>query len=154
MLTGPDPSLIVLPGTCNLSPMKIPTFFQGTLQRTLLLIFLFFLIPGTGRVQAGEADVVNASASRETGGAWSFSVTLRHDDEGWNHYADRWEVIGPGGEVLGVRVLAHPHVEEQPFTRNLSGVRIPVGVRKVLVRARDSVHGYGGMELVVVLPGE
>jgi len=54
--------------------------------------------------------------------------------------------------VLGVRELAHPHVNEQPFTRSLGGVEIPDGVQEVTIRARDSVHGYGGAELSVELP--
>lgn len=100
----------------------------------------------------GEADVVDARAARAGDGTWRFSVTVRHADEGWDHYADRWEVLTPGGEVLGTRVLHHPHVDEQPFTRSLGDVRVPAGVSQVRVRARDSVHGYGGAEVEVSLP--
>lgn len=100
----------------------------------------------------GEADVVEARAARDGEGTWRFSVTVRHADEGWDHYADRWEVLTPGGEVLGTRVLHHPHVDEQPFTRSLGDVRVPAGVSQVRVRARDSVHGYGGAEVEVSLP--
>jgi hypothetical protein len=76
---------------------------------------------------------------------------VRHVDEGWDHYADRWEVLSPDGEVLGVRELLHPHVDEQPFTRSLTGVAIPEGVDEVEVRARDSVHGFGGATMRVRL---
>jgi hypothetical protein len=54
--------------------------------------------------------------------------------------------------VLGTRNLAHPHVDEQPFTRSATGVVIPEDVRSVTVRANDSVHGYGGAEILVELP--
>ena len=74
--------------------------------------------------------------------SFRFEVTLEHADTGWDHYADGWEVMSPAGDVLGKRVLAHPHVDEQPFTRSLSGVRIPQGVNTVTIRAHDSVHGY------------
>lgn len=100
----------------------------------------------------GEADVVDARAARDGEGTWRFSVTVRHVDEGWDHYADRWELVTPGGEVLGTRVLHHPHVDEQPFTRSLDGVRVPADVSRVRIRARDSVHGYGGAEVGVSLP--
>ena len=100
---------------------------------------------------AGEADVVDVTATPEGGGAWRFDVTVRHADEGWDHYADRWEVLSPDGEVLGVRELLHPHVDEQPFTRSLTGVAIPEGVDEVEVRARDSVHGFGGATMRVRL---
>jgi len=103
---------------------------------------------------AGEADVVGVKASSGKDGTWSFSVTVRHDDEGWDHYADKWEVLGQDGEVLGSRVLLHPHVSEQPFTRSLSGVKIPEGVQRVFIRGRDSVHGYGGKEVVIELAGK
>ena len=102
---------------------------------------------------AGEADVVGVKARSEGNGSWSFSVTVRHDDEGWDHYADQWEVLGSDGAVLGTRVLLHPHVGEQPFTRSLGGVQIPKEVENVVVRARDSVHDYGGEEMEVELSG-
>ena len=92
---------------------------------------------------AGEADVVAVEAAKGASG-WRVSVTVAHADEGWDHYADAWRVVGPDGAVYGTRELLHPHVEEQPFTRSLSGVAIPAGVAAVTVEARDSVHGWGG----------
>jgi hypothetical protein len=99
---------------------------------------------------AGEADVVDVQVSG-SGGSYNFSVTVRHADEGWEHFANRWEVVGQDGTVYGTRVLAHPHVDEQPFTRSGS-INIPAGVSTVIVRANDSVHGLGGKEIVVALP--
>lgn len=101
---------------------------------------------------AGEADIVSAEASAMGEGLFSFSVTVRHADEGWDHYADGYEIVAPDGTVLGTRVLAHPHVDEQPFTRSLSGVAIPDGITSVTVRAHDSVHGLGGQSVEVTLP--
>jgi hypothetical protein len=46
----------------------------------------------------------------------------------------------------------HPHENEQPFTRSLSGVAITPGTAEVTVRAHDSVDGYGGEEFVVPVP--
>ncbi len=102
--------------------------------------------------RAGEADVVGAEAREIGDGVYRFQVTVRHADEGWDHYADAWQVVAPDGAVLATRVLAHPHVNEQPFTRNLSGIVIPDGIAFVRVRARDSVHGHGGREVEVVVP--
>jgi len=106
----------------------------------------------TNPVLAGEVKVVGAKA-RASGGGYSFSVTLRHADTGWKHYADQWRVLAPDGKVLGTRVLAHPHVNEQPFTRGLSGVKVPKGLKQVLIEARDSVHGIGPETFTVDLPG-
>ncbi len=100
---------------------------------------------------AGEADVVGAKATPEAGGTWRFDVTVRHADEGWSHYADRFEVRSPDGAVLGTRVLLHPHDTEQPFTRSLTGVEIPAGMSAVEIRAHDSVHGFGGETMQVEL---
>ena len=100
---------------------------------------------------AGAADVVAAGAQRQ-GDTWTFSATVRHGDTGWDHYADAWRVVGPDGTVYGTRELLHPHVNEQPFTRSLSGVAIPAGVASVTVEARDSVHGWGGATAEVTLP--
>jgi len=101
---------------------------------------------------AGEADVVAARAVASGGGLYRFAVTVAHADAGWDHYADAWEVVAPDGTVLGRRTLLHPHVDEQPFTRSLGGVRVPAGIDHVIVRAHDSVHGWGGAEVTVAIP--
>ena len=100
-----------------------------------------------GQVKIIDVEVTNSQDS------FRFDVTLRHDDSGWDHYADGWEVLSPFGDVLGKRVLAHPHVNEQPFTRSLSGVRIPQGISTVSIRAHDSVHGYNREMFEVSLSG-
>ena len=101
--------------------------------------------------KAGDVEIVDATA-RQSGTTWTFSVTLKHGDTGWDHYADLWQVFTPDGKLLGERVLLHPHVEEQPFTRSLSGVEIPDGVEEVVIRARDSVHGVAEQEYRLSLP--
>lgn len=101
-----------------------------------------------GLALAGEADVVGVRISQR-GNAYHFSVTVRHADAGWEHYANNWEIVAPDGTVLDTRVLAHPHDNEQPFTRSLGSVQIPPGVTKVRVRAHDKVHGHGGREMEV-----
>jgi len=90
---------------------------------------------------ASDVEIVNVTAV-QSGSAWRFDVTLRHADSGWEHYADGWEVLAPDSSSLGMRVLAHPHVNEQPFTRSLGGVMIPEGVTHVIIRARDNVDGW------------
>jgi len=120
---------------------------------TVVMLIVVMLTGGMFQVseaQAGEADVEAVTAARQ-GETWRFDVTVRHADEGWDHYADKWEVLAPDGTVLATRTLHHPHVNEQPFTRSLSGVAVPDGVSRVTLRAHDSVHGYGGAEVTVEL---
>ena len=78
----------------------------------------------------------------KSGDLWSFDVTLMHKDTGWDDYADAWRVLDMNGKELGVRNLAHPHVNEQPFTRSLSGIPIPADVTEVGIQASDSVGGW------------
>ncbi len=107
-----------------------------------------------GVVLAGAAladsAVVTQVDARQSGGTWTFSVTIAHPDEGWDHYADGWGVYLEDGTELGYRVLHHPHVNEQPFTRSLSGVAVPAGVTKVVIVPRDSKHGTGDGFLVAL----
>ena len=98
---------------------------------------------------AGEADVADVNISQSSSGDYSFDVTVKHADTGWKHYADAWEVLDSNGNILARRVLVHPHVNEQPFTRSLSGVNIPAELTTVTIRAHDSVHKYGGKEMTV-----
>lgn len=101
---------------------------------------------------ADEADVLAVDITAQGNGTYRFDVTVRHADEGWDHYADGWEILTEDGTSLGYRKLHHPHVNEQPFTRSLSGVEIPDGVDRVVVRAHDSVHEWGGAEMTVTVP--
>lgn len=90
-----------------------------------------------------DSAVVTKVDAQKSGSGWTFSVTIKHADTGWEHYADGWGVYLEDGTELGYRVLHHPHVNEQPFTRSLSGVNIPNGTQKVIVVPRDSKHGTG-----------
>ncbi|MEE9313331.1 MAG: hypothetical protein V3V02_01660 [Rhizobiaceae bacterium] len=100
---------------------------------------------------AGEADVTAVKITKASNGTYGFAVSVLHKDEGWDHFANKWEVVAPDGTVLATRVLAHPHVGQLPFTRSTSGVTIPSGVNEVTIRANDSVHGLGGKEMKVII---
>ena len=118
-------------------------------MRWSAVALLLLLISG-GSSEAGPADVISATAECASS-VCTFIVAVRHADEGWQHYANAWEVVAPDGSVIATRVLEHPHVKEQPFTRELRGVKVPAGVKSVRIRARDSVHGFGGREVTVSL---
>jgi len=90
---------------------------------------------------AEAPEITDARASR-SGDTWRFDVTLLHPDTGWDHYADGWRVELADGTVLTTRVLAHPHVNEQPFTRSQSDVTVPDGVDTVFIRSRCIVDGW------------
>ena len=105
----------------------------------VLPVFLVVILASNSL--AAEAQVEKARFELQREGIWRLSVTLRHGDEGWTHYADEWRVVNArSGEVLGARKLSHPHVDEQPFTRSLSNLPIPADVKHVYIEAHDKVH--------------
>lgn len=105
-----------------------------------------------GLAVAEPPQIDNVSARQSADGSWRFDVTITHPDTGWDHYADGWRVLDMDGKELGMRVLHHPHVEEQPFTRSLSGVRIPSGVFEVQIQARDKPGGWNDRTTKFTLP--
>jgi hypothetical protein len=121
---------------------------RGPVPAVLALVLAAAAAPS----QAGEAEVLDVGLSPAPDGTWRVSATVRHADEDWDHYANRWEILAPDGTVLAVRELAHPHVAEQPFTRSLQRVVIPEDVDRITIRVHDSVHGYGGAEMTVTVP--
>ncbi|WP_264211384.1 hypothetical protein [Leisingera thetidis] len=117
-------------------------------MRFLLLPLIF----STAALPALAAEpVVEGATARPSGDGWTFSVTLSHPDTGWEHYADGWRILDIEGNELGLRVLAHPHEQEQPFTRSLSGVQIPQGATRVQIQARCLVDGWGQGAYVLTL---
>ena len=111
-------------------------------------LLLMLMLPGA--IFADQAVIRHVEFEQQAAG-WTVSVTLQHADTGWDHYADGWRVVTAEGKVLGHRTLYHPHVNEQPFTRNLSGITIPTGMNVVYVEAHDKVHGWNKDRLEVNL---
>lgn len=108
------------------------------MQNRCLIALIFAAAPAF----ADPPTAQNVTAKR-VGAYWTFDVTLMHGDTGWEHYADAWRVVDMNGNVLGLRNLAHPHTNEQPFTRSLSGVQIPASIDEIGIQARDNVSGWG-----------
>ena len=100
---------------------------------------------------ADDVKILAADFHSSGSNRWSLNVTLKHGDTGWDHYADNWRVVDGEGNMLGDRVLYHPHVEEQPFTRGLGGVKVPEGITTVYIEAHDKVHGWTPNRLKVDL---
>ena len=115
--------------------------------KLLLLVFVVF----SGQLFAGEADVLDVKIRALGNDRYHIDSTVQHADTGWDHYANAWEVLDENGNVLGKRVLHHPHVGEQPFTRS-DTVTIPADVKAITVRANDSVHETGGKTVTIEVP--
>jgi len=129
-----------------------PHEFGKLVEKDFEMKFLFLIAFAAAPIAAhADTPVIEAAEAKANGNVWTFSVSLRHPDSGWDHYADGWEVLAPDGSQLGLRVLAHPHVSEQPFTRSLGGVVIPEGISRVTVRAKCSVDGWTSGPFEVLL---
>ncbi len=110
-----------------------------------------------GPAAAGDAPNVDVQFVRarltdsEDGGVWAFDVTVEHPDTGWEDYADGWHVEAPDGRILGTRILLHPHVGEQPFTRSVGNVLAPESATEIHIRPHDLVSGYGAATKAIPL---
>ncbi len=129
--------------------MKYPQKISQAIVRFGLLIVLQCCVVFS--VQANQANVVDVKITALGDNRYRIDATLRHADTGWKHYANAWQVFDPSGKLLGERVLHHPHVNEQPFTRSTTIV-IPANVKKVTIRARDSLHGLNDNGMTVLVP--
>lgn len=111
---------------------------------------LMLTLLGFQTATANEVEIVNVmlepSAHR-----WTFHVTLKHGDTGWDHYADDWRIVDAKGTELGNRKLWHPHTDEQPFTRTLANVLIPNGTHVIYIEAHDKVHGWSKQRVQIDL---
>jgi hypothetical protein len=102
----------------------------------------------TSGLDLREANVTGVTVSG-SGGTFDFDVTLYHDDDGEDGYANWWQVERLDGTRLGRRDLLHAHGTRE-FTRSAT-IEIPEGVTCVVVRGHDQVHGYGGQAALVNL---
>lgn len=97
-------------------------------------------------------DVVGVEISGERSAGLSFAVTISSPYDSPERYADGIRVRSADGTVFGETTLTHGHASEQPFTRSVTGVKVPDGVTEVVVEARDQANGWGGGTKTVTLP--
>lgn len=102
---------------------------SNILKKNLFCTSLLFLLSSGPlfclKAFANEADVLNVSVKCNEKYECNFRVRVEHKDKDWKHYANRWEILSLDGKLLAVRELAHPHVDEQPFTRSLTATIAP-----------------------------
>lgn len=115
------------------------------------ILAILVLLIACVTAQANKVEIVDVKAHQNVDKTWTFAVTLKHGDTGWNHYANEWQVIALDKKILATRTLYHPHVDEQPFTRNISGVKIPASIKTVRVIAKDTMHGLAQTAMQVNL---
>jgi len=109
------------------------------------IVFNVLMILFVGQVYSQTINVVGKVMGVEVSGkdgSYHFSVKVSSPDKGCDQYANWWEVINLKGDLIYRRILAHSHVQEQPFTR--SGGPVPVNKNDtVIVRVHMHPGGYG-----------
>ena len=103
---------------------------------------------GSEVASSPQNDLAVVSAVEVSGEpeAYTFAVTIESQETGCDQYANWWEVITPEGELQYRRILAHSHVDEQPFTR--SGGPVEVGADEtVIVRSHTYPQGYSAQAM-------
>ena len=107
----------------------------------LILFVAKIFIPSLfGPSDSAEVIKVKVTGSNND---YTFFVTLKSPDTGCDQYANWWEVLSPGGDLIYRRILGHSHVNEQPFTR--SGGAVPItNDQEVIVRVHMNNTGYSG----------
>jgi len=98
---------------------------------------------GGAALSLGEANVIKISVTGDPN-AYTFNVTVESPDTGCDQYTDWWEVIDLDGNLIHRRILAHSHVNEQPFTRSGTNIKLAKNTQ-VYVRAHMNTSGYGAM---------
>lgn len=122
---------------------------MNKLTKIFYILTVALMVPNAAI--ADDVQILAADFKSSGNNNWTVSVTLKHKDTGWDHYADNWRIVDNDGRVLGNRILMHPHVNEQPFTRSLGNVVIPENITKVYVEAHDKMHGWTTKRLAVSL---
>lgn len=114
------------------------------IKKYIAIIGLVF----SSSVIANDVEIVNVVLTSQAG-TWRADVTLKHNDTGWEHYADAWRLVDEKGNEIGNRTLWHPHVNEQPFTRSLSNFHIAADKKIIFVEAHDKKHGWSPHKIKV-----
>lgn len=126
---------------------------RRSLARVVVAAGLMAAMPSADAATTKYPDVLAAKVQSRGGDTFDFDVEVSSPYDTPQRYADAFRVMGRDGVVYGQRILDHDHQTEQPFTRDLYGVKIPHGVRTVVIQGRDQASGYGGKTIEVELPG-
>jgi len=136
----------------EMRPMTSPVL-NATRFGFVIVSLVMLSPPAHSQSEQRFPDVVAVEVKVAAPGVFDFDVTVSSPYDTPARYADGFRVSTTEGIVLGERKLLHDHETEQPFTRDLYGVKIKEGISKVIVQARDQKYGYGGKVVEVMLPG-
>lgn len=114
------------------------------------IVSILFMLPLN--VFSTPVEIISATTDCNAKRQCVFNVTLKHNDTGWKHYANKWQVLNSEGKVLITRVLFHPHVNEQPFTRSSARTFIANNITQLIIKAGDLPNGINSQPYILKLP--
>lgn len=129
--------LTVLIGSCAVPSPQANLLDQAQNQETIAI---------APSPEATAAVTAVEAIAQDPPNTYTFSVTVRSPDTGCDRYADWWEVVSEDGDLLYRRILAHSHVDEQPFTRSGGPVMIEAD-QIVIVRVHMNPTGYASQAM-------
>lgn len=121
-----------------------------------LVVVVATMLAASVRAHA-NADVQMVKVQHLTNETFLFEVQIEHDDEP-EHYCDGWSVYSDDKAMTlfksqaGARdglTVHFPGPLAEPTSKGT--VVVPARVDRVVVRAHDRQHGFGGLEVVVEL---
>lgn len=122
----------------------------------LLMVSAFVLsLSGTAHAADDVARIADVQVKRDSvdqPGIYHISVTIEHEDTGWDDYVEAWEIADPDGKVLGVRPFFEPELEHTQTVSALAGIVIPENIKTVTIRARTYPKGIEGDPVEVQIP--
>lgn len=155
--TGSDVSAVSVTGESVRHEWADTGEFAGLARRRLTSALLAGPLAGLAHanphVEQQFPDIVAVKVRAAGTDLFDFDVTVSSPYDTPARYADGFRVATLSGQVLGERKLLHDHQDEQPFTRDLHGLRIDKSIKRVVVQGRDQRFGYGGRSFQVTLPG-
>ena len=113
-----------------------------------LAVFCVFLMFIGFHAEAGKPRFVHARVVAAGDNRYHFTAQIAHFDLSWEHFVDRWEIIGENRRVLATDNIYYPQIGGGVLVRLLTGVKVEPGTEYVIFRVHDKQDGYGREKLV------
>ena len=107
----------------------------------LYFISSILLIMFIHNAQAGTVEILAVEFHKTGMDTWSVRVTLKHDDMGWEHYADNWQIVNENGKILKVKeVIEDDYLKRVPLKRELLNRALKEIIEDLKVTKVENYH--------------
>ncbi len=120
---------------------------RHVLAALVLLMLALGLEPGPAG--AGAPKVLEATLVK-TRKNWDLYVKFSHSGPGERFGVDYWSVLTDRGERLRVVSPSRPRATDEPYESWMRDIPVPPGTRTLTVKLHDRIHGYEGVQPLVI----